>query len=178
MRVRVIHLSAVLVACLSAATAWAQSAVQDVNVSATVGSSCTINDVTTAWAINTSIPVEGTGRVDTSLQTFSVRNDVCTGITELHIVSMNGGVRTKSGPAPKFSRVINYRGTAQVGKARSVVRTGAKAAATGPEAGSVGVTNGPMSANLTIALRPQQPANPLVMGSDYEDVLRVMLVPQ
>jgi spore coat protein U-like protein len=160
-----------------AITALAQTATQDVQVSATVGNACTINGQSNPAAINTTIPVDALGQVDTTQQVFTIPNVVCNTPTDLLATSMNGGVRSAS-PAPKgFTNIINYRGVATYGTAKSIINT-AGGGAKGPEAGNVDSTSSATNGNLVIRVTPRQPGRPLVSGTDYEDTLRVTLTPQ
>ena len=169
--------AAVAASAACAITAIAQNASQDVQVNAFVGTGCSINGTASPTDINTTIPVDALGQVDTTLQQFTVPNVVCNTPTDLQATSMNGGVRSAN-PAPKgFTNIINYRGVALYGGAKSVIGTAGGGAA-GPEPGNVDSTAGSTNGNLVIRVTPRQPANPLVSGTDYQDTLRVTLTPQ
>ena len=161
-----------------AATALAQSAQQDVAITAAVPKSCTIDGSATPGALATTIPVDGQGVVDTTIQTFDAGHVVCNAPTSVLATSVRGGVKSATKSGPDFTNIINYRGTATFGTAKSTINTGTQKGAAGPEAGPADVTAGPTQGPLTIQIRPAQPTSPLVLGSDYNDVLRITLTPE
>lgn len=173
-------IAATAIAATSAALlgAVARGADQDLQISATVPGYCTIGGTHNPTKLTTSIPVSPTGTVDTSLQTFTVNSVVCNTPTSLTATSMRGGVKsaTKVGTSG-FTNIINYKGTATFGTAKSTINTGSQKGATGPETGSTATTTGATSGDLTITILPDQPTSPLALGSDYWDTLRVDLVP-
>ncbi len=172
------RVAAFLLAGACAATALAQSAQQDLAITAAVPRFCTINGSATGGPINTVIPVDGNGVVDTTPQNFSVGNVVCNAPTSVEAKSLNGGVKSANKSGPDFTNIINYRGTATFGTAKSTINTGTLKGAAGPEAGPPDATAGPTQGALQIQVRPAQPTSPLILGSDYNDVLRITLTPQ
>jgi hypothetical protein len=163
---------------LSIAATTARSADQDVQISANVPSFCSIAGANVAPKLSTTIPVDSAGVVDTSLQTFNVGAVVCNTSTSITATSMRGGVKsaTKVGTSG-FTNIINYKGTATFGGAKSTLNTGTLKGANGPEAGSTGTTAGPHLGSLTVTILPVLPTSPLAAGVDYWDTLRVDLVP-
>lgn len=172
--------ASVVVACAGMATAYAQSAQQDISISGVVPIYCSIDGQANPAAINTTIPVDANGIVDVTPQSFVVSNVVCNAPTDVHVVSMRGGIKAStkvSSVGPGFTNIINYRGSAEFGTAKSMINTGVTKGAVGPEPGDVETTAGPHKGPLTIQIRPAQPTSPLVMDSNYSDVLRVTLTP-
>lgn len=174
----------ILAVAMAAATgaallgAVAQGADQDMQISASVPGYCTVGGTHSPTKLSTSIPVDAAGSVDTTLQTFTVGSVVCNTPTNLTATSMRGGVKsaTKVGSSG-LTNIINYKGTATFGTAKSTINTGATKGASGPETGNTATTAGPTSGNLTITILPDQPTSPLALGSDYWDTLRVDLIP-
>lgn len=161
-----------------AVSALAQAPQQDVSVSATVGSYCTINGSAAPSALSTTIPVSSTGIVDTTPQTFTVTDVVCNTPTSVMASSVEGGIKSANKSGPLFTNIINYRGSATFGTAKSTVNTGTLKGAAGPELGDVETTAGATKGPLTILIRPAQPTSPLMLGNDYHDTLRITLTPQ
>jgi hypothetical protein len=175
------RLMAVAIGIAGAATAFAQGAQQDVNVQADVPIYCRIDGQVNPAAINTTIPVDAVGIVDTTPQTFTLSNVVCNSATSVQVTSTQGGVKSTtkaSSVGPGFTNIINYRGSAEFGTAKSTVNTGTVKGAIGPETGNTETTVGATRGDVTILIRPAQPTSPLVMGDDYSDTLRVTLTPQ
>jgi hypothetical protein len=156
------RLMAVAIGIAGAATAFAQGAQQDVNVQADVPIYCRIDGQVNPSAINTTIVV-------------------CNSATSVQVTSTQGGVKSTtkaSSVGPGFTNIINYRGSAEFGTAKSTVNTGTVKGAIGPETGNTETTVGATRGDVTILIRPAQPTSPLVMGDDYSDTLRVTLTPQ
>lgn len=158
-------------------TAVAQSAQQELGISASVPRYCAIAGTATPAAINTTIPISAFGKVDTKQQTFTVANVVCNSSIELVAQSVNGGVKSASKAGTGFTNFFNYRGSAQFGKATSTINSAKQKTATGPETGNVAATSKATRGSLIIRIRPAQPALPLVSGTDYNDTLRITLTP-
>lgn len=165
-------------AALAGVAGAARGADQDVQILATVPGFCTIAGGHTATKLATTIPVDSAGRIDTTQRSFSVASVVCNTSTSITATSMRGGVKsaTKVGSSG-FTNIINYKGTATFGTAKSTINTGTLKGANGPETGSTATTAGPQAGTLTITIVPDQATSPLAAGIDYWDTLRIDLVP-
>jgi hypothetical protein len=173
-----ILISASVVAGLACvATALAQGATQDLAITATVARYCMIKGAAAPAALNTTIPVNSIGLVDTTLQTFTIADVACNGPTVVQAHSVKGGLKGSVKSGPLFTNIINYRGSATFGTAKSTVNTGAIKGAAGPEFGTTETTSGPTRGPMVITILPDQPPTPLMHGNDYEDTLRVTLTP-
>lgn len=162
---------------VTAIAAYAQSAQQDTAISANVPVFCTIGAAASPAALNTAIAVDPLGMVATAPIRFTVPAVVCNTSTNILATSVRGGVKSDTTSGATFTNIINYRGTARFGGARSVINTGKQQGATGPEAGNTESTSGPTSGNLTIVVRPIRTTTPLIAATDYHDTLRVTLTP-
>lgn len=169
--------AALLLTLSCIATAFAQGAQQEVSLRAVVPTSCSLKGGGGFNAINTTIPVSAAGAVNTAKQTFNVTQVICTTSVSLHAASMNGGVRSATNPGSAFTNVIDYKGTVQFGKAKSIVNTSAIKGAVGSEAGNADSTGNPHQGALIIHIEPQANVLPLAGGSDYQDTLRITLTP-
>jgi len=162
----------------AAGGAVAQTAAQqDVNISATVPSFCSIGGSSNPTALNATVPVSSTGVVTTTAIPFNVSNVVCNTAANVQATSQAGGIKNATSAPPGFTNIIDYTGSATFSGASSTVNTATVSSATGPEAGGVAATSGAASGSLSISVTPQSPANPLIPGA-YNDTLRVTITPQ
>lgn len=176
--VKLIASTVLTFACI--ATALAQGAQQDLSITATVGSTCRFGGIfgTASPAdLNTTIPVSAAGVVDTTTQTFLINNVLCTRPASVLATSMNGGVRSAAPAGPGFTNIINYKAFARYGLAQSNVDTSTIPAAAGPESGNPATMFLPWWGTLRIEITPLTPAQRLVAGTDYSDVLKITLTP-
>jgi hypothetical protein len=175
---RTIEIAGLVAGLSCVATALAQTTSHDVQISASVSSFCAISGATSGSALSTTIPVDAQGAVDTTPQTFTVGNVVCNTATSVQATSLRGGVKSANKSGPAFTNIINYRGSATFGTAKSTVNTGTIKGAAFPEQGNVETTAGATQGPLMILIRPAQPTSPLILGDDYHDTLRITLEPQ
>lgn len=159
-------------------SALAQSATQDINITATVPKYCAIGGGASPAALNTTIPVSSTGTVTTTVQTFTVNSVVCNVATNVVASSVSGGVKSSAVASSGFTNIIDYTGAATFGTATSTINTATTPTATGSESGNTATTTGATSGNLTISVTPSQPSSALVAATDYSDILRITLTPQ
>jgi hypothetical protein len=166
-----------LAAVVSAGTANAQTATQDINLTATVASYCTISNVTTGTVINASIPVTN-GVVTVTPIANTIASVACNNATDVIATSLLGGVTTGAAPVSGATNIINYTGVATFGGATSTINTATVATAAGSEAGNTATTTGAATGNLSVTITPAQPALPLTPSVAYADTLRVTLTAQ
>jgi hypothetical protein len=152
----------------------AQTATQDINLSATVASYCTINGATTGAAINETIPVTN-GIVDTSVITDTIANVACNSTADVTATSLQGGVTPGGAPAGGTTNIIDYTAVATFGGASSTIDTSTTATASGSEAGNTATTASAATGNLVVQITPAQPSLPLMPSAAYADTLRVTL---
>ncbi len=174
-----------LIAALVAATvsmagsANAQTATQDINITATVTSACTINNTATGTAGSATIPVSAAGAVNTTAITPTgspFANVACNAPATLQLTSLNGAV-TNATPAPSgFTNFINYSASAVWNGTTATLNTASVATAAGSESGT-GQAVTANSGNLDVTITPQATSLPLITGP-YADTLRVTLTPQ
>ncbi len=166
---------------IGAGSAAAQTATQDINISATVARACTINNVATGTPNGSAtIPVSAAGAVTTTAITPTgspFANVACNAASNLQLTSQSGGVVNPTAPGPGFSNIINYSATATWNGSTATVNTATAPAAAGPEAGAAVAVPTAGAGNLTVSITPQANAQPLVTGG-YADTLRVTLTPQ
>ena len=148
----------------------AQAATQTINLSADVIDYCSINGASAGVTLSDTLTTSN-GVVDTTpLPTFTISNVVCSTATDVTISSLNGGVLSAT-PAPAgFQNVIHYQASATF--------DGATATITPPTTTATAATAGAGSGNLTVTVTPQANALPLVVASNYADVITVTLAPQ
>ena len=160
--------------------ASAQTATQDINISATVTKACTVNNTATGTPGTATIPVSAAGAVTTTAITPTgspFASVACNAPSTLLLTSLNGAVKNATAPAAGFTNLIDYTASATWNGVTATVNTSTVAGATGPEAGvaqSVATAN---SGNLTVSITPLANASPLITGT-YNDTLRVTLTPQ
>lgn len=172
--------SVVAFAFVGASAAQAQTATQDINISATVTKACTINNVATGTAGSAIIPVSLAGAVNTSAITPTgapFANVACNAASFLQLSSLSGGVVNAGAPGSGFTNIIDYTAAATWNSVTATLNTSTVATATGTETGvqqSVATAN---SGNLTVSITPLTPSLPLITGA-YSDTLRITLTPQ
>ena len=162
-----------LVAFAGAGVANAQTATQDINISATVASYCTINNLTTGTVINATIPVTN-GVVTTTPISNTVASIACNNVADVVATSQSGGVTTGSAAPTGTTNTINYTGAATFDGVTSTINTATIAGIGASEAGNTATTASAATGNLVVSITPAQPALPLAPAS-YSDVLRVTM---
>ena len=165
-----------LFASFGAGSAFAQSATQNITLSATVPGYCTVGggaSATTASA--TDIPVTN-GTPDTSLINVSGLGAVnCNENIKLTLTSLNGGVLGGAGVAG-YSNRIDYTASATYsGLTQTLTTSGTPGQSSGITAG-LSTGGASSSATLGVTITPITPANVLLPGA-YSDTLAVLLTP-
>lgn len=173
----------VVSALLAAATfasgtaAQAQTATQDINITASVASYCTINNITNPTDLDEVIPVTN-GIVDTSVISNTIGSVACNSPADVIATSLSGGVTTIAAAEPGTTNIIDYTAVATFSGATSTIDTSDVATAAGSEAGNTATTASAATGNLVVTITPAQPAQLLMPSTDYEDTLRVTLTAQ
>lgn len=169
-----------VIACCTAfaAGAHAQAAQQEIQISATVTSSCTINGASTGVIDTATIGINASGNVIVSPITPANApyvNVVCNAPATLQLRSTQGAVKTAA-TGSGFTNIINYQASATWNGQTATIDTATIATATGQETG----TAEPVSAgsgDLDVTITPEANAQPLI-GGNYSDSLFVLLTPQ
>jgi len=141
-------------------------------VSTTVTKICSIGGTTTPGADSATIPISGTGAVNTTPIPKAYASAICNAPTNITLSSGNSGVKSATPAAGGFTNVIGYSASATLGGATGTLDTVTSPATTG-----VISSPGGASGTLSVVITPQTPALPLVRGS-YSDVLSIALTPQ
>lgn len=170
--------SVLAIVVFSATPASAQTATQDINITATVPGFCSIAGGFSPTALNTTIPVSSNGTVTTTVQNFTINSVICNKITNVLATSQSGGVKSATAAASGFTNIIDYTGAATFGSVTSTINTATITTAIAAEAGNTAATAGAVSGDLTVAITPAQPSSPLMAATDYADILRITLTPQ
>ncbi|WP_273218919.1 hypothetical protein [Hyphomicrobium zavarzinii] len=146
---------------------------QDISLSATVASSCTLSGSAAPSALSATIPVTN-GQVSTTPITIDIPI-ACNAGASLIIGTLNGGLRRPGGSWPQTTNRIDYvahvAGASYMPFSIDTEPTQGQAFFENPFAPS-----GPPNGNLTITITPKQPALPLYQGN-YSDTLRVTVTP-
>lgn len=168
-----------LLIVLCPSESFAQTATQDVQISATVAATCTINNVATGGVSTVTIPVSASGAVDTTPLTPSgspFASVACNAPSNLQLTSQSGGVKTATTAVTGFAAKIDYTASATWHSVTATINT-ASAGPTGPYSGTAAPVATAFSGSLSVSITPTANALPLLAGS-YSDTLRVTLVPQ
>lgn len=174
---RALIFAAVLVCTLI--RAHAQTATQDITITATVNSACTINNLASGTVDTAVINTNANGSVNTTPITPTnapYANVACNGPSNLQLTSLSGGVVNGSS-ASGFTNIINYIASATWNGVTANVNTSTVAAASGPEAGTAQPVATAFSGSLSVTITPLANVLPLVQGG-YSDTLRITLTPQ
>ncbi len=168
-------------AVAGAGSANAQTATQDINITATVTKACTVNNAVAGTPGSAVIPVSAAGAVTTTAITPTgspFANVVCNAPSNLQLTSVSGGVKNGVGAAPGgFANIIDYTASATWGGATATVNTSTAPAAAGNESGALAPIAAANAGNLTVSITPIANALPLIIGA-YSDTLRVSIIPQ
>jgi len=171
---------AAVISVIGPGAACAQTATQNINISATVTKSCTINGVATGTAGSATITVSAAGAVSTTAITPTgspFANVACNAASNLQLTSLSGGVVNAGTPGTGFTNIINYTGSATWNSVTATVNTATNPLATSAEAGTAQAVATANSGNLTVTITPQANTSPLITGS-YSDTLQITLTPQ
>lgn len=165
------------VAMIASTQAFAQSATQNIGITAAVEPFCTITPAT----LSASVPVSASGAVTTTAINVTTATTgptvTCNTAANVKAASVSGGVKNATAAPSGFSNVINYTGTATLGATVATVDTSTTAGAAGLEEGTAVSTGAAVSAGLAIRVTPQAATSPLIPGS-YSDTLRVTITPE
>lgn len=180
MRTLVAYAGLVGMALLGTTAASAQTATQDINISATVTKACTVNNAATGTAGSATIPVSAAGAVTTTAITPTgspFANVACNAPSTLQLTSLTGGVKNATSPGSGFTNIIDYQATATWNSVTASLDTSAVGGAAGNESGTGQAVATANSGALTVQITPLANTLPLITGS-YSDTLRVTLTPQ
>lgn len=154
----------------------AQTATQDIVITANVTKACTIIG---GAADTAEIGVDANGSVittDVTPDNAPYANVACNGPSSLRLTSLNGGVVNAS-PAPGFSHIIDYTASATWNSVTATIDTSLDPTAAGAEVGVNQPVGTAATGSLVVTITPLINALPLVQGT-YTDTLRVTLTPQ
>jgi hypothetical protein len=159
--------------------AFSQAAQQQIQITATVGKSCTINGASTGTIDTAIIPIDASGNVLTPPITpvnAPYANVVCNAPSTIQLTSQQGSVKNTTSPPLGYTNIIDYQASATWNSVTATIDTATIPAANGTESG----TAQPVSAgsgSLQVTINPEANASPLV-GGTYSDLLTVLLTPQ
>lgn len=156
----------------------AQAAQQEIQISATVTSSCTINGASTGVVDTATIGIDASGDVIVSPITPTNApyvNVVCNAPSTIQLRSTQGAVKTAA-TGTGFTNIINYQASATWNGQTATIDTATIPTAAGQEAGTAeSVLAG--SGDLDVTITPEANSQPLI-GGNYSDSLFVLLTPQ
>lgn len=177
---RFIALAVASVLALSCpAVCMAQTATQDIQISAQVNATCTINNAANGGVSTATIGITAAGAVNTSTVVPSgspFANVACNAPSNLRLTSQSGGVKTASAAVTGFAGRINYTASATWNSVTANIDT-SLAGATGPYQGANAPVATAFSGSLSVSITPTANTEPLLAGT-YSDTLRVTLIPQ
>jgi hypothetical protein len=160
-------------------SAFAQTAQQEIQISAVVGKSCTINGSSTGVVDTATIPISASGNVVTGTIVPALApytTVICNAPSTIQLRSQQGGVTNATPPPSGYTNVINYQASATWNSVSATIDTATIATASGTESGTAQpVLAG--SGSLQVTVDPEANASPLVNGA-YSDSLFVLLTPQ
>lgn len=168
-----------LICCtMFAVGAHGQAAQQEIQISATVTSACTINGTSTGVVDTATIGIDASGDVIVSPITPTNApyvNVVCNAPSTIQLRSTQGAVKTTA-TGSGFANIINYQASATWNSQTATINTATNPMATGQETGTaVPVLAG--SGELDVTITPEANSQPLI-GGNYSDSLFVLLTPQ
>ncbi|HEX5470885.1 MAG TPA: hypothetical protein VFW73_03315 [Lacipirellulaceae bacterium] len=168
-----------LLFCTALATsAYAQAAQQEIQISATVLSSCTVNGASNGVIDTATINIDSSGNVIVAPITPDAApyvNVVCNAPSTIQLRSTEGAVKTAA-TGSGFTNIIDYQASATWNGQTATIDTSTIAAATGQETGSAEPVSAG-SGDLDVTITPEANSLPLIGGS-YSDSLFVVLTPQ
>ncbi len=167
-------------ALAGAGSANAQTATQDINITATVTKACTVNNAVSGTPGTAVIPVSAAGAVTTTAITPTgspFANVVCNAPSNLQLTSLSGGVVNAAAAVAGFSKIIDYSASATWGGATATLNTSTVATAAAAESGPLAPIAAANAGSLSVTITPIANALPLIIGA-YSDTLRVSIIPQ
>lgn len=176
----IVRSTLIAVALAFTTQAGAQTATQDINITATVTKACTVNNTATGTPGTATIPVSVAGAVNIAAITPTgspFANVACNAPSNLQLTSLNGAVKNATAPGTGFTNLIDYSASATWNSVTATINTSTVSGATGAEAGTAQAVATANSGNLTVSISPIANASPLITGT-YTDTLRVTLTPQ
>ena len=157
----------------------AQTATQDINITATVTKACSVNNAATGTAGSATIPITAAGNVNAAVITPTgspFAAVACNAPSNLQLTSLNGAL-TGPATASGFANIINYSASATWNSITASINTATTAGSGASETGTAQAVSTASSGNLTVSITPAANSLPLVLGT-YTDTLRVTLTPQ
>ena len=156
----------------------AQTATQEIEITATVPTFCSINNSATGGPSAAVIPISTAGAVVTSPITptnspFATVS--CNAPSDLQLTSDNGGVTTGA-TALGFASYINYEAEATWNGVTASVDT-TSSSGTGPVSGTAAPVPTAFAGSMSVVINPAANTLPLIQGA-YSDTLRITLTPQ
>ena len=164
-------------ACFASDGAFAQTAQQDIAITATVTKACTVNNAAAGTPGSAVIPISVGGTVTTTPIVSNFSNVACNTPSNLQLTSLTGGVLNGTAPGSGFTSIINYTASATWNSVTASVNTATLGTASSAESGAIAPVATANSGNLSVTITPTANALPLTFGS-YSDTLRVTLTPQ
>lgn len=150
---------------------------QAFTVTGTVNLACTIGGTTSPADDTATIPIIGTGTVDTTVISKTYASIICNSTTRVLATSLSGGVKNTTSAPSGFTNIIDYSVTATFSAASSTLNTATIPTATGSEDGTTGTTASTTpTGSMSVTITPQAAASTLV-GGTYTDTLRLTLTP-
>ena len=162
--------SVLLFGVLFAFDANAQSAQQEIQISATVAKSCTIGGSSTGVVDTATIPISAAGAVVTTPITPNnapYLNVACNAPSTLQLKSNQGAVKNATTPPSGFTNLIDYQASATWNSVTATLDTATTATATGQESGTAEPV-GAGSGSLSVTITPETNTAPLTGGA-YSD---------
>jgi len=157
--------------------AYAQTAQQEIQISALVTGTCTINGGSTGTVDTATIPINGSGNVVTTPITPTnspYASVVCNSPSTIQLRSANGAVKNST-VVSGLTNIIDYQASATWNAQTATIDTATNPAASGQETGTAQPV-GAGSGDLSVSITPVANSAPLVSGS-YTDSLFVVLTP-
>ena len=183
MKIRMLAAVAAAMAMMGAGGAFAQSATQNINLSATVAGFCTIDGLASGATRSGTVPASSIVNGQATSASVSIGSDspaVCNTNTLIQIKSQKNGLTSATAASGSFTNKIHYTATATFNGATDTYNTATPSASAGVFDTGTSTTSGAASGNLAIAVTTQSTTagSYLVAATDYSDVLTVQLTPQ
>ena len=166
-------LGALLSAVLSYSSAQAQTATQNITISASVAKSCSIGGSSMGGTSALTVPttngfVAATPLTPTGSPFATVS---CNAPSNLQLTSDNQGVTTSGTPPPNFASKFDYTASATWNSVTATINTSSSASGTAQPVSTA------FTGSLSVSVTPIGNSNQLIAGA-YSDVLHVTLTPQ
>jgi hypothetical protein len=159
--------------------AFAQVAQQQIQITASVSKSCTINGTTSGTPDTATIRINASNNVVVGTITppgSPYSNVICNAPATIQLSSQQGAAKNSATPPTGYANTIDYAATATWNGVTASIDTATTPGATGTETGTAQpVLAG--SGSLAVAINPEANTLPLE-GGTYSDVLTISLTPQ